>query len=228
MIELLRRKLYTPLVIVQHPYAVVSSDLDNNGRLDLVIANEGTDSVSVLYGFNYSTFQNPVIYSSNDSLQPVGIVVSDFNNDGIQDIASAFSASGKIGIYLGRGNGSFILPITYSIGDRARPYALTASDLNNDGQGDIVVSDVGTDSICILLGYGNGSFGRVRKYLSGGTFPISVAIGDIDNDNRLDLVVANYHAGNIVILLGYGDGTFSAVQFTLHCTTFSTRLRHSL
>ena len=195
-----------------HPYAVVSSDLDSNGRLDLVVANEGTDSVSVLYGFNYSTFQNPVIYSSNDSLQPVGIVVSDFNNDGIQDIASAFSASGKIGVYLGHGNGSFILPITYSIGDRAQPYAIAAIDLNNDGLVDIVVSDVGTDSICILLGYSNGSFGRVRKYSSGGSFPISVAIGDMDNDNRLDLVVANYYEGNMIILFGYGDGTFSAIQ----------------
>ena len=80
-----------------HPSAVASGDLNDDGQLDLVIANEGTDSVGVLFGFNYTTFHSSTIYSSNDSLQPLGIVVSDFNNDGFQDIATAYAGSGKVG-----------------------------------------------------------------------------------------------------------------------------------
>ena len=73
-----------------HPYAVTSDDLNNDNVLDLVIANEGTDSIGIFFGFNYASFQSQVTYSSNDSLDPSGIVVSDFNNDNYLDIAATF------------------------------------------------------------------------------------------------------------------------------------------
>ena len=189
--------------------------MNNDSRLDLVIANEGTDGIGVLFGFNYTTFQRPVIHPSNDSLVPDGMVVSDFNNDGSLDIVTVPSVSHKIGIYLGCGNGSFTLIITYSIGNEAEPFALTVSDLNSDGRADIVMSDVGTHSIAILFGYGTGSFAPVKKYSSGGFYPTSVAVGDMNNDDLLDLVVANYYSDNVGVLLGYGNGTFSTVQLYL-------------
>ena len=119
------------------------------------------------------------------------------------------------GIYLGYGNGSFTLTIIHSIGDGTVPYAITAIDLNSDNRMDIVVSDIGTDSIGVLLGYGNGSFATVRMYSSGRSHPVSVAIGDMDNDNRLDIVVANDEAGSVGVLYGLGDGTFSAIQLSV-------------
>ena len=195
-----------------HPSAVTSGDWNNDGRLDLVTANEGTDSIGVFFGFNYTTFQSSVLYSGADSLQPFGIVVSDFNNDGFQDVASAFAGSGKIGIFLGCGNGSFTLPTIYPVGNAGRPYAIAVSDLNNDDRMDIIFSDAGTHQIGILLGYGNGSFATIRKYSAGGLIPISVAVKDVNNDNRADIVVANIQSGTVGVLLGYGNGIFSSVM----------------
>ena len=40
-----------------NPYAVAAVDLNNDNQLDLVIANEGSDSISVLLGFDYTSFQ---------------------------------------------------------------------------------------------------------------------------------------------------------------------------
>ena len=155
-----------------HPYAAVSGDLNNDSWLDLVIANEGTDSISVFFGFNYTTFQSPMIYPNSDSLEPGGIVANDFNNDGFLDIAIVFSGSSRIDIYLGCGNGSFILTSAYLVGNETGSWTITASDLNNDSRVDIVVIDSETNMVGILLGYGNGSFATVKKYSSGGSYPI--------------------------------------------------------
>ena len=99
-----------------HPYAVASGDFNNDTRLDLVIANEGTNSIGILLGYNYTSFQSQVIFAINDSLVPSGIVVSDFNNDNYLDIAATFIAANNIGFLLGCGNGSFNSMMNYSTG----------------------------------------------------------------------------------------------------------------
>jgi hypothetical protein len=196
-----------------HPYAIASGDFNNDTRLDLVIANEGTDSISILLGYDYASFQSQVIFSSNDSLAPSGIVVSDFNNDTYLDIAATFIAANNIGFLLSCGNGSFNSMMMYSTGNGSQPYAIGVGDFNNDGGLDIVVTNWGTQNIGVLLGYGNGSFAATITSTSGDVSPpTAVAVGDINNDDRLDIVVAYYHANNVEVCLGYGNGSFSVTK----------------
>jgi hypothetical protein len=196
-----------------YPFAAASGDFNNDTRLDLVIANEGTDSIGILLAYNYTTFQNQVTFPSNDSLGPYGIVVSDFNNDDYLDIAATFDLTNKVGILLGCGNGSFTSMMTYSTGDYSYPNGIAVDDFNNDGRLDIVVATYGTNNVCILPGYGNGSFAAIITYSTGNaSSPKDVAVGDINNDDRLDIVVANYNAKNVGVLLGYGNGSFSVVE----------------
>jgi hypothetical protein len=210
-----------------YPYAVASGDLNNDTRLDLVIANEGTDSIGIFSGFDYATFQNQVNYSNNNTLTPLGIIVGDFNNDGYLDIAATFSGSDKISILLGHGNGTFTIMMTYSTGNGSYPWGIVVGDFNNDDRSDIVVTNSGTNNIGVLLGYGNGSFATVMLYSTGNkSSPIGVAVADFNNDSRLDIVVADHGTGSVGVLLGYGDGTFSNVKIysteigsTLHSVT---------
>ena len=90
-----------------YPIAVTSGYVNNDNQVDLVTANEGSDSISILLGFNYTSFQDQSIYSSDDSLATSDIDVSDFNNDTYLDIVATFYLSNKIGILLGYGNGNF-------------------------------------------------------------------------------------------------------------------------
>ena len=195
-----------------HPSAVASGDLNNDGWLDLVVANAGANSIGVFFGFNYSTFQNPVAYSNADSLGPAGIIACDFNNDRFVDIIVAFSSAGKINIYLGYGNGSFILTFTYLIGYSTVPFAVAAGDFDNDTRMDIVVSDIQNNNIYVLLAHDNETFAVVKIYSSGGLVPVSMAVGDLDKDHRLDIVVVNRDTQNVAIFFGYGDGRFSTPQ----------------
>jgi hypothetical protein len=195
-----------------HPYAIVSGDFNNDNRLDLVIANEGTDNIGILLGFDYTSFHDQVTYSSIDNIHPTGIVVNDFNNDNYLDIAATFLRTNKIVILLGCGNGSFTMMMAYSTGSGSKPRGIVAGDVNNDDRFDIVVANSGTNNIGILLGYGNGSFAPIMTYSTGHkSAPYAVAVGHFNNNSRLGIIVANYGTNNVAVLRGYDNGTFSII-----------------
>jgi hypothetical protein len=67
---------------------------------------------------------------------------------------------------------------------------------------DIAVANSASNTVGVLLGYGNGSFGKQTSYLMGyGSHPYAVAIGDFNNDTWMDMVVANYDEQGVDILL---------------------------
>jgi hypothetical protein len=84
-------------------------------------------------------------------------------------------------------------------------------DLNRDGVPDLVVVHASSNSVSVLLGVGDGTFGPNSAYPAG-TNPVSLAIADLNRDGAPDLVMANrvpalHHTA--AVLLGHGDGTFA-------------------
>ena len=65
-----------------------------------------------------------------------------------------------------------------------------------------------SDSVSVLLGYGNGSFANQTMY-SSGSRPVFVVVADFNNDSRLDIIVANDGSNSVSVLLGYGNGSFA-------------------
>ncbi|CAF1431265.1 unnamed protein product [Rotaria sordida] len=195
-----------------HPCSVVFGDLNNDNRLDLIIANEGTDNIAVLIGYNYSTFHKQKAYKAIGNLGPREAVVGDFNNDSYPDVAVVFYTTNNIGIFLGDGNGSFNVFLNYSTTIGSTPYSLVVDDINKDGRLDVIVANYGTDNVGIFLGYGNGNFAGMMTFPTGiGSRPYSVAVADFNDDGRLDIVVINIGTNNIGFLYGYGNGSFSTI-----------------
>jgi hypothetical protein len=88
------------------------------------------------------------------------------------------------------------------------PRSAAVADLNGDGILDMAVANFGSNTVSVMLGKGDGTFGP-KSDLATGANPFWVSIGDVNGDGKPDLVVANNGSGDVSVLLGTGDGTFA-------------------
>ena len=185
------------------PASVASADFNNDGKLDLVAANQFSNTVSILLGVGDGSFGPAVNFNAGNS--PVRVVAGDFNNDGKLDLAVSNLNSQSISVLLGNGDGTFGPPVSYGAG--AYPVSLAVGDFNNDGKLDLTVTN-SDDTISVLLGNGNGTFQPAVNYHMGSGGTTAVAVGDFNHDGNADLVVTSIGNDDVSILLGVGDGTF--------------------
>jgi hypothetical protein len=141
------------------------------------------------------------------------IAVKDFNNDSRLDFAVTISRKDQIGILLRDKSEPFGQYTTFSTGIASYPSAVAVQDFDKDGRLDIAVANYKKNNICILFGFGNGSFMNCKTYPTGPySVPNSIVIGDIDGDKNYDIVVTNSNTSEIGIFFGYRNGTFGVLK----------------
>ncbi len=118
----------------------------------------------------------------------VGIATGDLNQDGHLDLVLTELVRGVnapnywvVGVYLGRGDGSFTQPLSYGR-SLAEMGAITLADMNRDGIEDVIVSQ--GSSARVQPGIGDGSLGPPQLYGFTGTF----SVADLDHDGYPDLI----------------------------------------
>ena len=208
------------------PTSAVVDDFNGDGKLDLAVANNSGDNISVFLGKGDGTFQAPVNYGTGAN--PVsGMITGDLRGNGKLDLVVPNNGGDTVSVLLGNGDGTFQAAVNYSTGPS--PTWVAVGDFNRDGKLDLVVADqnctynptkCGVGTFSILLGNGDGTFqAHVDHHTPQGAEGLnSVAVGDFNNDGILDLAVAAGIGGGgtqISVLLGKGDGTFqSGVNYT--------------
>ena len=115
------------------------ADLNGNGRLDLVLGHSNSMYVDILLGNGDGTFEAPIRISTGFPSGPAALAVKDFNRDDHLDIAVTNRYAQNIGIFLGKGNGTFNDQIQFSTGSDNSPFIILADDLNRDGHLDVAV-----------------------------------------------------------------------------------------
>jgi hypothetical protein len=201
-----------------NPISVAIGDLDGDGRPDLAVANDGSDTVSVLRNLGNGAYAARVDYATGRS--PSSVAIGDLDGDGRPDLAVANFSSQSVSVLRNTsvgGNITFAARMNYATG--ASPTSVALGDLNGDGRPDLAVANRVSNTVSVLRntsGGGNITFAARVDYATGSN-PQSVAIGDLDGDGRPDLAVANSFngaGGNTVSVLrntsGGGNITFAA------------------
>ncbi|CAF0928717.1 unnamed protein product [Rotaria sordida] len=195
------------------PCSLATGDFNNDGLLDIVVANYRTNNIGIFYGYGNGTVAAQKTISTGDNSSPISIAVGDFNNDSLLDIAVANSGTNNLGIILGYGNGSFAAQIICSVANSSAPRFVTLGDFNNDSLLDIAVANYESHDVVILFGWSNGNFEKMTTYSMGyGSYPVSLVVGDFNNDNLFDIAVSNSGANTIGILYGHRNGTFEMLK----------------
>src|SRR5207248_1503974 len=115
-----------------HPRALVSADVNGDGKNDLIAANFGGNSVSVLLGNGNGTFQSRRTFAVGASqTYPVSVAVADVSGDGNKDLIVANGIGGTVSVLLGNGNGTFGPQQTFAAAPD--PYSVTVLDVSGDG-----------------------------------------------------------------------------------------------
>ena len=181
------------------PAAIVTCDLNQDGRPDVVTANELFDDIAVLLNDGAGGFFTQVRFGVGPT--PVDLVCVDLDNDGKLDVATVNAGDWPVTILRGNGDGTFAVETARLQFDfYSDPTALAVGRLDGDDSIDIVV--VSVSDMAFLFGPPN--FGSPPVYdiiVEYGGADV-VAIADVDDDHINDLVTARR------LFWGIGDGRF--------------------
>ena len=160
---------------------VISTDINNDGHNDLVIAHN--TGLLILINNGQGSFSQSYTYDTDPGLG--NIITSDLNNDTIPDIAAASGTGSDLHIFLGTGDGTF----TYNgklqnVPDL--PSALDAADMDGDGETDLLVTSVTGQNVTIFIGNGDGSFNESEPQTApAASFSMEVIAADFSGNGKM-------------------------------------------
>jgi hypothetical protein len=128
--------------------SVAAADVNGDGRLDLICANNLTNTLSVftnIGGGNFALAATMIVGTN-----PVTVVAADVNGDGKVDLITENDIiAGTLTILTNNGSGKFALYANPSVG--GLPIFVAAADLNGDGKVDLVSANFGDNTLSVLL-----------------------------------------------------------------------------
>lgn len=190
------------------PVDLAAADLNLDGRVDVLSANNVSGSVSVFLGnvVDNGQLNFPVMnsYSFSTSTVHTAITAGDFYPDGTMDLFIGTN-SGPATIFSNIGNGTFLYSFT-SINQPGYATQMVSGDFNNDGTTDVAVSIAGgVAGLGMTYLVNQGSFSP--QTLVGGNYCTSLAAGDFNLDGRLDVAINESSMAKTHVCLNGGGMT---------------------
>ncbi|TMQ06211.1 MAG: tandem-95 repeat protein, partial [Deltaproteobacteria bacterium] len=182
--------------------AVINANAD--AAADLVVANATSATAGLVLGGAGGLAGARALPAGTGSTSSVS---GDFNQDGRADLAIVDPAANAVFVFVQTPAGTLVPSATITLVSGGNATYILTADFNSDGKLDLLVVNTSFQSVSVLLGAGNGTFGAP---LNTGTAqsPRRPALGDFDGDGRLDVAVPSATGNVVSILSNTGSGRF--------------------
>ena len=199
------------------PVNFVAGDIDNDGDLDLIVANSHffRPAMTVLKNNGDKTFAPPVHYPLATNQNLGGVALSDVDGDGDLDalgsVRGSFDDGTLVKLWMNNGNGTFAQPVQFTTGQG--PTEMIIADMNGDGHADVVTANYGGKSVSVLRHNGQQGF-LPPVTVATGLGNDKIAAADVNGDGKIDIAVGGFDFNSSTwkhaILLGDGQGGLGA------------------
>jgi len=190
-------RLVSSPVVGAYPASVTVADVNLDGKPDLISANAGTNTLTVLTNDGSGGF------GSNATLNvgniPACVVSADVNGDGKPDLISGSFYDGSLTVLTNDGNGGFVSNATVNAGPGfpspyVGVYSIATADVNGDGRPDLIRANYYAFSLTVFTNNGGGVLGSNATLMTWNS-PRDMAVADVNGDGRPDLVCVS--AGSV-------------------------------
>ncbi|HUM07144.1 MAG TPA: FG-GAP-like repeat-containing protein [Terriglobales bacterium] len=194
---------------------VVVTDVNADGRLDVVESSEGGSNVAVFLGNGNGTFQTAKnFYVPLPSALAVGVL----NADKKPDLVLSSYYDGTVWVLLNKGSGNFQLSGVYSADSSSQAIAtgmsIALADLNGDKKLDFIAGNPAGQFVTVGLGNGDGTFRDSAHYNENVMWTNGIAVADFNRDGNPDIVQAGGGPGTgLSLMLGTSHGVPKAPTF---------------
>jgi len=170
------------------PFHLAAADLNGDGLPDLITANTGSDTVSVLLNnpLRPGSFFSAVDFPCGPG--PLSVATGDLNRDGLPDIAVAVADGVDILFQNPASRGTFFPPAFQALGGGT--FSVAVGDLDGDGFPDIAAAGLDAVHVFFQDPLASGTFFLPERFAAG-LQPNAVVAADFDRDGLLDIAVAN-------------------------------------
>ncbi|MDA1104543.1 MAG: FG-GAP-like repeat-containing protein [Gemmatimonadetes bacterium] len=186
-------------------YALPAGDLDGDGDIDVVVANDQAENWVYL---NDGTGHFEMAWPVGPEVEPTrSAQLFDLDEDGDLDLLITNRGASN-GLFLNDGRGRFGPKREFGKADGST-IAVAVGDVDADGDQDLVLANRDGQANQILLNDGRLGFAQELAYGTGSDETRSAALADLNGDGILDIVNVNIGEPNRVYL-GDGKGGFDA------------------
>src|SRR5262249_44428580 len=150
------------------PVAIAAGDINGDSLDDLVVANRGDGSVTVLLATGAQSFSAHQTLTTNAG--PDGVALGDVNGDGRLDLAGAEADADTVSVWLGDGTGGFTRQETVTVGHAPSSVAIVDDQtlvVNGDQRPDLIVANLGSNDIAVVGSSSNGSLSVTGRFVAG-------------------------------------------------------------
>jgi len=201
------------------PSSVSITDIDGDGKSDLVISNLNAKTISVFHNKASSKTIDTTLFAAKVDFKvgtsPSALAIGDLNLDGKPDVVVANQGSNTLSILTNKAAVGIIDSTSFSSkvdisSNGASPYSVSVGNVDSDSIPDIVVANLISNNVSVIKNNFVSGVLTSTSFATGvnfatGYYPFSASIADIDGDGKADLVVPDYGKNTISVLINNGS-----------------------